>query len=430
MQTANITIMLDTTVQPSDTTSDTRKQLTQDTLKTSKTDTNTINTAMTSSFQSVTTIPTTLSENTIQSRENTTIPTTSIQTSHSNDTNIINNGMTTSLSSIISSQISSVGHSHEQIQDPSTQLIYSTTISNYLQSTTSTESTIPTSISSSLSSSSEIRQTSKVSVIMITTTVSPTFSSRQSSDMDSSSIESVVTQTLTVTPSIRALFSISTGSTRDYLMYTQEYLFTDSQTTFTTGLLQTTTMKKSASRITLPTGIVTKPVSYYKAYVDGSLDSSSSTTSSSSHHKSVIIGSVVGSVLGAAILFLLGVLYYMFIRNKRNNNSKSGNFIPRDKQADLYMDDTTMTDALPTNEKTGDPFKNEFQFNERVPGQIPVPEDPLDYSVSMRDSSDFQFNPESSIDMISNENNGSYEDEANAYSYTRSITDWRNDTHL
>lgn len=94
------------------------------------------------------------------------------------------------------------------------------------------------------------------------------------------------------------------------------------------------------------------------------------------------------------------------------------------------MDDTVMNDITANNEKGGDPFKNEFQFNERVPGQIPVPEDPLDYSVSMRDSSDFQFNPESSIDMIIDENNGSYEENSNAYSYTRSITDWRNDTHL
>lgn len=430
MQTANITITLDTTVQPSDTKSGPTKQLTQDTSSTSLTNTNTLNAGMTTSSSSTTSIRTTLSENMIQSSTNTSIPTTSIQSTNLNDTTIINNDMSTSSSSMPSPLISSKGHSHQQIQDPSTQLIYSTTLSNYLQSATSISSTIPSSspYSSLSSSSSVIRRSSKVSVIMITTTVSPSSSSRMSSDINSSSIESVVTQTLTVTPSAPLLFSISTGSTRDYLMYTQEYLFTDSQTTFTTGLLQTTTMKKSASRITLPTGIVTKPVSYYKAYVDGSLDSSGSISSSSSHHKSVIIGSVVGSILGAAVLFLLGVLYYMFMRNKRNNNN--GKFISSGKQPDLYMDDTTMNDAVAHNEKTGDPFKNEFQFNERVPGQIPVPEDPLDYSVSMRDSSDFQFNPESSIDMISNDNNGSYEEDSNAYSYTRSITDWRNDTHL
>ncbi|KAG0654495.1 Chitinase 3 [Maudiozyma exigua] len=426
MQTANVTITLDTTVQPSDVMSDTTNQLTDDTLSTTLTDKNTLNTETTMiSLTSSTSIPTTPLETMIHSSINSSISTTSIQSHNLNDTNIINNGLTSSLSSVLSSLSSSINHSHNRIQFPSTQIIYSTTIPSNSQSTTSTSSKIPTSSSSLLSS--EIRQNSRVSVIMITTTVSPSSTYGMSSNTDSSSKESVVTQTLTITPSLSPLFSISTGSTRDYLIYTQEYLFTDSDTTFTTGLLQTTTMKKSASGITLPTGIVTKPVSYYKAYVDGSLDSGGSTSSTSGHHKSVIIGSVVGSVLGAAILLLLGVLYYMFIRNKRSNNGK---FTPSGKQSDLYMDDTMVNDITMNNEKSGDPFKNEFQFNERVPGQIPVPEDPLDYSVSMRDSSDFQFNPESSIDMISNENNGSYEVNSNAYSYTRSITDWRNDTHL
>jgi len=169
---------------------------------------------------------------------------------------------------------------------------------------------------------------------------------------------------------------------------------------------------------------VTKPVSYYKAYVDGSLDSDPSTTST---HKNLIIGSVVGSVVGAGVIILLGVLYYMFVRHK---HKKEPSFMTRGKRP-IYMDDsmTTHDAMINNNEKNGDPFKNEFEFNERVPGQIPVPEDPLDYSVSMRDSSDFQFNPDSSVDMSLQTGLHSYED-SNAYSYTRSITDWRNDSNI
>ncbi|SMN21330.1 similar to Kazachstania africana KAFR_0F00420 hypothetical protein [Maudiozyma saulgeensis] len=419
MHTANVTVILATTIQPDSISVVNTLQTSKNSIESSLSqDPSSLitDTPMSSSLLGTDTLNSTILSSQLTS-----------QTIISNSTssgNIISTILTSPSTSLTNS--SSLGHNHIQVVSSSTSLIYSSIISSPIFSTTSLDSSTP-SLSLASSYSSEIRQSSKVSVILITTTVSPSFSAL-TSITSGSLTPSVITQTLTVTPSVSPLFSISSGSSKDYLIYTQEYLFTDSDTSFTTGLLQTTALKKSASGIILPTNVVTKPVSYYKAYVDGSLDSGSSTTAT---HKNVIIGSVVGSVIGVGVIILLGVLYYLFVRKRHKKESA----FATDGKRSIYMDDSMTTHNNNNNnnnnynEKNGDPFKNEFQFNERVPGQIPVPEDPLDYSVSMRDSSDFQFNPDSSIDMSIHTDIHPYE-ESNVYSYTRSITDWRNDSNI
>lgn len=305
---------------------------------------------------------------------------------------------------------------------PSSTLVASTTqiLTLPLSTSSSTRETTTTSTSSSI----PVTQ----STVLVTKTVSQEASTRSSST--TSTAPSVITQTLTVTPTTLALpFSVSSGSTRDYLIYTQEYLFTDDTTSFSTGLPQTTTLKKSASGIVLPTAVVTKPVSYYKAYLDGSLDgSSTSTGTSTQHHKNVIIGSVVGTVLGVAACVCLGVLYYMFVvrrRRQANSGEKQGQF----RQGGV---------ALGEKKEFGDPFDSEFQFHERVPGQIPVL--PLDGGAadsseagddsSLQDSFDLAYDATSSVrsaDFTYQASPSSYQfpyPNSDDYSYTRSVRNW------
>lgn len=264
------------------------------------------------------------------------------------------------------------------------------------------------------------------SIVLVTKTIS-TAASPVSTSSPASIEPSVITQTLTITPSTTALpFSVSSGSTRDYLIYTQNYVFTDDSTSFSTGLLHTTTLKKSASGIILPTGVQTKPASYYKAYMDGSLDgslsSSGSSNSATQHHKNVIIGSVVGTVLGVAACVGLGVLYYMFVRRRRQQSQQQ--YQPKQS---LRGDKPG-----PSGEKsTGDPFDSEFQFHERVPGQIPVLPLGSDAEIShdgddssLQDSYDMHYDVSSSVNSADYAYQSYPYANSDDYSYTRSIRDW------
>lgn len=109
--------------------------------------------------------------------------------------------------------------------------------------------------------------------------------------------------------------SLSLASSETYYVYTQNYEITASTTTFTTGLPTTLIIPTSASStFSIPTSVITTDAAFYKNWLSGSLDSDKSYSSRNNKH--TIIGATVGSVCGFLLCLLM--LWLMFFRKRKN----------------------------------------------------------------------------------------------------------------
>ncbi|CCF56184.1 hypothetical protein KAFR_0A07500 [Kazachstania africana CBS 2517] len=300
----------------------------------------------------------------------------------------------TEVSSLSSETASSDAHTivqsstHEPFTSPN-QVSVSESMS---ESSTNSSVSIPyTKINSFTKGSSALRQSSTTSIYSsfnknvtstgIQTAIKPSFLPTSLTLVSKSSSESHPTSSATSTKlsdtsSAASLISRSTveiisytNSGTVYYVYTQNYDFTDATTTFATGLPTTITVAETAaSSITaLPVSTITTDVSVYNNWEKSTKVSSSSQKSTTS-----IIGGVVGGVGGLLLCSL--VLYLILIWRRRRKHKKD----IEEERFRRYVNSGTDYDSTYQKEEGStyfnkNPFRNEFDFQSRIPPLLPLP---------------------------------------------------------
>lgn len=320
-----------------------------------------------------------------------------------------------------SSNLTGTYDTSTKIWDPEiTKLVSSETIapnssSSRLRNTTwTTLASLETARSTGLLPSLTGSETSKISSISKTSHVSasthPSTHANKTSKSELSSISSYDTIATSSIPSISSIsqsgiissssdmpYSVSENQVSIFYIYTQQYDFTDSTTSFTTGLPTTiavawTNENEVTTTFSVPQSTITTNASVYAMWVSGELGTSSSTedTSSSKSNVGIIVGSVVGSVGGILLCFLL--FWFIIFRRRRNKSNQSDfdkGFVHDIHNSINYS--STRSESFKKeyispkkNNKNNingndsgispnNPFKNESEFDNRGPLPIPLP---------------------------------------------------------
>ncbi|CCF58639.1 hypothetical protein KAFR_0F00420 [Kazachstania africana CBS 2517] len=136
-------------------------------------------------------------------------------------------------------------------------------------------------------------------------------------------------------------YTVSMANEKDYLIYTQVYIFTDETTSFTSGLPTTITLPKSSVESgEVPTThiaatIITTPVSVYKAWEAKNNEQQTKAT----RRHNLVIGCCVGCICGS--LLIIGVFCLAF-----------------------YMKRSKKNEIMDQEESIIDPFQGEFDYDE------------------------------------------------------------------
>ncbi|SCV02554.1 LAMI_0H00496g1_1 [Lachancea mirantina] len=329
-------------------------------------------------------------------------------------------------SRISSSRRSSVGTTRFSTIDPhstSTSTSNANSVSNKATASASTEAVLPA--SSNLSSKSQfstVRSTTRSTVrssfetselwsnsstdgipVYASTGAEQSATSATGSHESTSSPEAPTTQSA-------SWKSLTAPSGDTWLPYTRSYVFTAPSTTITTDLVRSTLLPtKRTSSYTAPTAVITTDISYYKKWLDGSINGADVTPST--NNKNTIIGSVVGSVGGFLLIcFLTWFLLYRRRRKPAQITEKSfshdigcrldypttaqgadetirmaddeefirgkyksfGKKIPLWRKPDAAPSDDE-NHVVRDGEKRTNPFSEEFDFQKRLPLPPPVP---------------------------------------------------------
>ncbi|SMN19811.1 similar to Saccharomyces cerevisiae YDL211C Putative protein of unknown function [Maudiozyma saulgeensis] len=266
------------------------------------------------------------------------------------------------------------------------------------QSTRNTTTLQKSSSSSSSSSSySSSSSASHFSPIFTTMTMTTTSSSNEVNTTSSTELSSSTTQ-----------YSYLEDESLLYYIYTQQYDFTDSVTSFTAGFPETITITKpsasgeATTSFTIPSSTITANASLYEKLLNGGAldgsDSSSSSDATKSHSSKVgtIVGSVVGSIGGVIIAVLL---LWWFLRNRKNRSPKTTHGYDKSFAHEIherqgynatgmlhasssYADEntlkiTTQMDSQmnppPSKFSTTNPFINQDDTQARKPPPVPLP---------------------------------------------------------
>ncbi|KAL3239354.1 Tda7p [Nakaseomyces bracarensis] len=181
-------------------------------------------------------------------------------------------------------------------------------------------------------------------------TITSSYSKEYSSSETSSTTE--ITSASTTESSDVAIKSQIIGNSI-YYEYTQTFDITDSSTSFTTALPLTTAFNLANSySFTKPTGVVTTNLHFYKDWLSGAIDNNSNDgTPTKKSNAGTIAGSVVGSV-GGLILCTL-VIWFIFFKRKKKEQWTGFN-----RKSIVEKDNSN-------------PFKDEFDFDRRIPPPVP-----------------------------------------------------------
>lgn len=209
-------------------------------------------------------------------------------------------------------------------------------------------------------------------------------SNTQSNQSRSTSMESrtssplLILDTTTSPETSETVASSFRTKNANYYVYTQQYLFTDSTTTFETGLLYTTSFPKLVTTsFQVPQNTITAPVSEYNKYLRGSLDDGN--TRAHGANTGPIVGGVVGGIGGLLASAL--VIWVLFFRRKSHNTKDT-----------FPVGDNSQQQGDIRHE--GDPFENEFDFHQRsTPPPVPPARKIIPQSVSenLADLQDLRF---------------------------------------
>lgn len=180
----------------------------------------------------------------------------------------------------------------------------------------------------------------------------------------------------------------SEDSSALYYVYTQQYEFTDSTTSFSTGLPTTITFAKATgapSSITIPTSTITTNAAAYEKWLSGSMDSTPATTSSAKSNVGTIVGSVVGSVGGVLVCGL--VLWFVLRRRRHRRNHTAAHEYGKSFSHEIHSDasysstrsgsfndeNAAKVNSPPRPLAPTNPFNNETTTEARAPPPIPLP---------------------------------------------------------
>lgn len=218
-----------------------------------------------------------------------------------------------------------------------------------------------------------------------------------SSSLSSSSISpsTSTNSKFTTTKSSSSLSSSSVSSSQNNLVYTQEYYFTGKTTSFSTGIPVTLTLSPSGTKPEYSlstTAVITAPVDVYNKWINGGgLDSADAkendnTNKNTGTNDGTIVGGVIGAV-GGVILCVIIVWFVMFKRKRYYKSWNSKLSLGKSGKSGSMLDDPISssqsfthskgykTDYNSTKNIASDPFKHEFQFDNRYNTNItpPVP---------------------------------------------------------
>ncbi|CCE63713.1 hypothetical protein TPHA_0F02320 [Tetrapisispora phaffii CBS 4417] len=310
------------------------------------------------------------------------------------------------ISSHVSSDTSTVAglvssssiESFNQTTSKSFNHITTITPSIYVQSfrhatTSKLSSSTPSTLISTISSTSVYPSSSYSSEYSNYSTASPASISRYS--LWSSDLESSTLFTSTASSS-NSEYSISTNSSKLYLIYTQTYVVTGSSIAFTTDILMTTRInptkfqQNGTPTYTYGSNTITTNLAYYNNLVTGK-------TTSTSSKNGKIAGGVIGALLGFIIICIVTLVNFRRKSNKSNQlflnknnkrtkmyhtNGRKVNYdeemvnnnyeIPRDVPEDVSNPFTDKTRTIATSPSTH-AFQKEFNFENRKAPEIPRP---------------------------------------------------------
>lgn len=267
----------------------------------------------------------------------------------------------------------------------------STKLSSYRSTTAA--STVPLNVTT-IDSTVERPTMSPHSVTKITNTTSSlsTGGSISSSSVEEKKSSRASTSFVSTTYSTSTIFPSSTESqiyntslttsrvlrTRDpvAVVYTQTYEFTDSRTSFLTGIVTTATITGDAtSTFDISTPTITKDTKLYQNWLNGgSLDNTGEPSASHSRitNKGAIIGGVIGGVCGILICSLL--VWFVFKRRRRGRGERESCLKGSDVEGRFNTGSFSGGHRYYTgkNDSSMDsnPFRQEFNFNKPV---VPPP---------------------------------------------------------
>ncbi|CCD25651.1 Tda7p NDAI_0F03330 [Naumovozyma dairenensis CBS 421] len=130
------------------------------------------------------------------------------------------------------------------------------------------------------------------------------------------------------------LYSVYPSSNIYFYVYTQMYDFTDSSTTFITGLPTTVSLQGSPTTLlTIPTSTITKGTAFYKEWLNGNLDSQQLTSNSHDQTRTNKKGAIIGGVVsGICVASLCAAIIWVFIiRVRRRRSRKNGVLFQQDQ---------------------------------------------------------------------------------------------------
>lgn len=169
-------------------------------------------------------------------------------------------------------------------------------------------------------------QKSTTTVSISTTTLSPSVVrysefSIFSPNIDQSTLTLNVDDTLSNDP-----MSVYEDKSSVFVIYVQEYKFTDKTTTFSAGFRTTTSLPKSD----LPTStfkpcIITTDAAYYRHILTGSDFDSADSSGIAKYKAADIAGGVVVGVVGTLVCCV--ILWFFFFRKRSKNNNKSSDLV-------------------------------------------------------------------------------------------------------
>ncbi|AET40789.1 Tda7p Ecym_6417 [Eremothecium cymbalariae DBVPG len=198
-----------------------------------------------------------------------------------------------------------------------------TTLESQTHATSVTSSSGDSDAESSSSSENDGREstedTSDLSVTFVTLTVSlnPTVVIHSTVLSTVYPTPSQTTQDRSSIPPISSINLDAIPTDKTYVIYTQNYQFTASYTTFNTGLPVTSVMPTEVySTFSTPTSVITTDVGLYKAWSNNLFGNPTpSANPYKGSKKNMIIGTVLGSVCG--FFFCLSVFCFMLFRKKK-----------------------------------------------------------------------------------------------------------------
>ncbi|CAD6607749.1 CCN_G0006810.mRNA.1.CDS.1 [Saccharomyces cerevisiae] len=156
------------------------------------------------------------------------------------------------------------------------------------------------------------------------------------------------------------IYSVFTSENSVYIIYDQEYKFTERSTTFNTHFPQTSVLQESNPPLTftIPSNTITGDAKLYQ-YLSGALNTQDA-SDANNRRTGVIVGSTVGVVIGVVIVIFIG---FIIIRNRRNvkNHSKKG--FSHDIGKRVSCDEVTETEAL------SNPFLNVLNYKVTTNGE-------------------------------------------------------------